>query len=415
MKNCLVLLTKKYPFDRGEEFIENEIPVLAEAFEKVILIAVAVSDPSVRTRKVPENVEVHAVRASKVTNGVPLAAVKYLPPAGVRRHFGAEEDTLLGSNWKKRLFLAYFAAKSDRIARECAQVLKGTDWSRWEGVTFYSYWFYDTALAALQLKQACPLSRKKAVSRAHRYDLYDEQNPSGYLPLRAFLLSGIDRVYPCSQDGTDYLGRKHPQYADKLSTAYLGTTDHGTGPESADGLRLVSCCHISPVKRVELLAKALSLLAGSGLKLSWTHLGGGEGLDNLKTFAAEKLSFMECSFPGEVKNAELLDFYRTRPADCFVNTSSSEGLPVSIMEACSFGLPIVATDVGGTRELVRDGENGFLLREDFEPSELASLLEKIGRMPPEERSALRNRSRSLWLESFCSESNYARFAEEIQP
>lgn len=414
MKNCLVLLTKKYPFDRGEEFIENEIPVLAQTFEKVILIAVAVSDPSVQTRKVPENVEVHAVLASKVTNGVPLAAVKYLPPAGVRKHFGAEEERLL-SSFKKRLFLAYFAAKGDRIAHECAKVLEDTDWCRWQGVTFYSYWFYDTALAALQLRQACPLSRKKAVSRAHRYDLYDEQNPSGYLPLRAFLLSGMDRVYPCSQDGTDYLSRKYPQYADKLRTAYLGTTDHGTGPESAECLRIVSCCHISPVKRVELLAKALSLLSKSGLKLSWTHLGGGEGLENLKAFAAEKLSFMECSFPGEVKNAELLEFYRSRPADCFVNTSSSEGLPVSIMEACSFGLPVVATDVGGTRELVRDGENGFLLRENFEPSELASLLEKIGRMPSVERKALRDRSRSLWLESFCSESNYARFAEEIQP
>ncbi len=53
MKDCLVLLTKRYPYDSGEEFIENEIPVLARAFEKIILIAVAVSDSPVQTREVP--------------------------------------------------------------------------------------------------------------------------------------------------------------------------------------------------------------------------------------------------------------------------------------------------------------------------------------------------------------------------
>ena len=38
--------------------------------------------------------------------------------------------------------------------------------------------------------------------------------------------------------------------------------------------------------------------------------------------------------------------------DLFINTSSSEGVPVSIMEALSVGIPIIATDVGGTKEIV---------------------------------------------------------------
>ena len=52
-------------------------------------------------------------------------------------------------------------------------------------------------------------------------------------------------------------------------------------------------------------------------------------------------------------------FYRCM--DMFVLTSISEGSPTSILEAMSYGLPIVATSVGGVPEIVRDGLNGFLV------------------------------------------------------
>lgn len=51
----------------------------------------------------------------------------------------------------------------------------------------------------------------------------------------------------------------------------------------------------------------------------------------------------------------------------FVLLSDWEGLPISIIEAMRIGLPIVATNVGGVKELVVDHDNGFLVeREDKE-------------------------------------------------
>ena len=47
--------------------------------------------------------------------------------------------------------------------------------------------------------------------------------------------------------------------------------------------------------------------------------------------------------------------------DLFVQASDSEGLPNVLLEASSVGLPIVATDAGGTREVIRDGETGLLV------------------------------------------------------
>jgi glycosyltransferase involved in cell wall biosynthesis len=60
--------------------------------------------------------------------------------------------------------------------------------------------------------------------------------------------------------------------------------------------------------------------------------------------------------------------------DLFVLNSATEGLPNAILEAMAFGVPVVATAVGGTPELVRDMETGLLIP----PSDPAALATAIG-------------------------------------
>lgn len=47
--------------------------------------------------------------------------------------------------------------------------------------------------------------------------------------------------------------------------------------------------------------------------------------------------------------------------DIYILTSHYEGLPISIIEAMSYGLPIIASDVGGNDEMIKNGENGYLV------------------------------------------------------
>ncbi len=416
MKNCLVLLTKIYPFDKGEEFIENEVPLLAKAYDKVIILATSTADKPVQTRKTPENVSVHHICASKIKKGIPFAAAGHFPFTNYKGYCGADEREAVGHSLKKKLFLAYFVAKSELVYEEAEKILAGCELARYDGVTYYSYWFYDVALAALKLRKTCPAATKRAVSRAHGYDLYFFRNSMNYLPMRSYILKNIDGVYPCSEHGSEYLRKLYPSYRDKIQTAYLGTGDYGLSPEKKeDEFHIVSCCHIVPIKRVELLAQAFTKLKDSGLKLKWTHFGGGDGLDSLKSYADQFLSFMDCRFAGGIKNADLMEYYKTNYADFFINTSSSEGLPVSIMEACSFGIPGIATDVGGTGEIIRDGETGFLLRADLTPEELAEKILFAAKLPEEKNRELRQNCRSLWEKEFCAEQNFANFAEEIKP
>lgn len=56
-------------------------------------------------------------------------------------------------------------------------------------------------------------------------------------------------------------------------------------------------------------------------------------------------------------------------ADLLILASDSEGLPMSILEAQSFGIPVLCTDVGGCSEIIKDGYNGFIVKKD--PNEIA--------------------------------------------
>lgn len=51
-------------------------------------------------------------------------------------------------------------------------------------------------------------------------------------------------------------------------------------------------------------------------------------------------------------------------ADIFVLSSKKEGMPLSILEALAAGLPVISTDVGGARDVVKDGENGYIVPVD---------------------------------------------------
>lgn len=83
---------------------------------------------------------------------------------------------------------------------------------------------------------------------------------------------------------------------------------------------------------------------------------------NLKMFVDLKINFPE----SEKKN-----LYKT--SDIFILQSYDEGLPFTILEAMSFGLPVITTPVGAISEFIEDGKNGFLIQ----PGDVDALSEKI--------------------------------------
>jgi glycosyltransferase involved in cell wall biosynthesis len=141
----------------------------------------------------------------------------------------------------------------------------------------------------------------------------------------------------------------------------------------------------------------------------WTHLGSGPLEASLKAQARELPSHVHWRFAGQVANRAVLDFYRSQPVDLFLNVSSTEGLPVSVMEALSFGIPVAATEVGGTPELVND-DNGRLLPANITAAELAAVLTEFHTLPAGEKQAVRDAAWQTWSEKANAEQQYGDFA-----
>lgn len=103
-------------------------------------------------------------------------------------------------------------------------------------------------------------------------------------------------------------------------------------------------------KGVEYLLDAMN-----GIDADLVVFGRGPLLEKLKKMAGPRTHFVT----ERISDSELVELYRS--ADCFVLPSLYEPGAVALMEAMGCGLPIVATDVGGDRELIEHNGNGFIV------------------------------------------------------
>ena len=126
----------------------------------------------------------------------------------------------------------------------------------------------------------------------------------------------------------------------------------------------------------------------------------------------ESSPFFKASLLGFVPNKGVFDLYRTQPFHYFINLSASEGLPVSMMEAASCGIPIIGTDVGGVREIIEEGQTGFLVPSSASLEQVLMVLEKALRITQTEHyRAMRRYSRRMFLQRFNAQQNYKQFLE----
>jgi glycosyltransferase involved in cell wall biosynthesis len=97
-------------------------------------------------------------------------------------------------------------------------------------------------------------------------------------------------------------------------------------------------------------------------------------------------------------------------ADGFVLSSRYEGLPMVLLEAGACGLPAVATDVPGTREVIVDKENGWLAPAG-DPSQMAAAMSRLMQSPVNERRAMGERARRHVIKHFSLDAVLDRWEQ----
>lgn len=165
---------------------------------------------------------------------------------------------------------------------------------------------------------------------------------------------------------------------DKLYIIHCGVfpETYASPPASTDtGLKLVFVGRLDPVKGVPVLFDALEEVQKTRNDVTVDIVGGGHLRDTLEARAKHMTGV---TFHGYLSQTEVAA--RIAQADALVLPSYAEGLPVVYMEALASKRPVIATDVAGVSELVKDGETGCLIQPDDVPA-LVSAVHKLADTP----------------------------------
>jgi len=160
---------------------------------------------------------------------------------------------------------------------------------------------------------------------------------------------------------------------------------------------------------VELIAKSLKFVE---LPIRWIHFGDGPNKQSLDEIVKDLPDNVEVVLRGYCPNNKVLESYTLFNPSCFINVSTTEGVPVSIMEAMSFGVPVIATDVGGTSEIVSN-ENGKLLPSELSAVELSEAIKEMMSLDEQAHSLLMQGAYKKWESDYDSNKNFSEFARVL--
>ena len=402
-KKKIAIFTEFYPFGAGEEFLEDEIKVAERFFDEIALISFNKETDNV-TKYIPKNAIVIPIKKRISQRTIQLKRILGLFSLDVWK------QTFL-CIWERGLNSLIEGMKSAIIEHSVVSVLKAAEGS-WIGKydIFYSYWLSGAAsyLAARKKQLGGVL-----ISRAHGYDCFFER---GFHPHRTEQLQNLDMIFPISDAGREDLVRQGGD-PDKIQIARLGVekpNDKVNLFKKTGTKRIVTCSNIIELKRLDLLIEALSLI--NSVRIEWVHFGDGALREEIERLAKQILSEkkdISYTFMGRVQLNRIFEYYESESIDYFINCSDVEGIPVSIMEAMSYGIPCIARDVGGIREIVENGVNGFLLPRECTAEILSNEILQALNMSENERLMIRSEAFRKFIDMYNAETNYPHFWKTI--
>lgn len=413
-KRKLYVITQSYPYGDGEKtFLEPELKRLCETRKFDITI---ISNPikgSKRTSEVDKDIKVICIPEASLKEE-PILSIKY----GVLYFFSKstklERKEILkeGMDLGKIFDSVIFYIRAGIFYRNLLKMKLPMNQA-----IIYTYWCNVQTLALALHKDE--FEGIKLVSRIHGFDLYDERMSYGRQPFRRILDNQLERLFFIAQTGLEYYTNKigvidpNKYVLRRLGTEKIENYNRIVQePEKKTSFLIVSCSSIISVKRIELIIRALKQI--EEFDITWVHFGDGIERESIEKQAFEVLSpkkNIQYEFKGQTDNKEILSFYQNNFVDSFITTSRSEGCPVSIQEAMSLGLPIIATAVGEIPNMIAG--NGILLSENPTPEETADAIRKLHSMSGTEIDVMRKCSYALWKQYFDADKNYKVFAEDL--
>lgn len=373
----LVYVTSSYPFGSGETFIGPEIAELAQRGHRVMVVPMHPRGPL--AQPVPFGVEVRAE---------PLLSAAVLVSA-------------LGWRVSASILFLLTCARPLVAMKNLAVLPKGlwlaTLARRWEADHIHAHWAATTATMAMIASEVSGIPWSFT---AHRWDIV-ENNLLAEKCRRAAFVRFI------SKSGLELAQRQGVDSGTKARVLHMGVRLPKGIRQPAEGKQhfTVLCpANLIPVKGHIYLIGAMAHIKEKGKSVRLWLAGDGP----LRPELEAKVEILGLSsnvrFLGQLPHTELLALYEKGEVDAVVLPSVDlgnglhEGIPVALMEAMAFGVPVVSTHTGGIPELLGDGAGVLVHPQDAQA--LADALEQLA-CNPELRMQLREAGRKRVLEGFA--------------
>lgn len=401
--DTIVLFTSSFPFGKKEPFLETEIQILASYFEKIYIVPNTVSS---QIRDVPKNVyildEFASKKGSKFTRLIDSLKWSIFYKELVKELFNI--------NYLKQVILMSYYAKNLPDVIDELIINKNINL---DSCVFYTYWFGPQTYALSKLK----MNKYKNlcfISRLHSGDIYEYRHKIKNFPFRIDPIININYLFPISKDAQKHLVNKFSFIKDKTFIYRLGIdkiSKNKIMKKNQSIFKIVSCSSMVKVKRIEKIISVLKEAKNDPIHIEWTHIGDGELKHKIIKESTFLPSNVKSIFLGQMSNSAVMELYKNNNFDLFINLSSSEGIPVSIMEAQSFSIPVLATDVGGVSEIVNN-INGILVEKNTLDYEIFKKIKYLY-LNKKTLDLKRNYSYINWKDNY-STTNYIKFCEFIK-
>lgn len=398
------MFTNSFPFGVGEEFLDVEINYLSNSFDKVIVIPYHPKGKLNRT--LPKNVTTKEIDFKGISTSKKLGILLYrFPLIFIWLFKGFYSSAHKKEYLKNPIWILKIALHRITCFHLTNSLIKGLP----HKTILYSYWFntWGSVLSLLNYTK----NKQAHLIRIHGYDYDEDQNEKGFFPFRSWEMKHIYHLAPISNYGKTYIEKKYPRFKGINSISKLGTRHHDESEKEKDDLfTIASCSSVEKIKRVHLIIEILQHIK---LHIRWVHIGDGVLLEGLKTKAKKLPQNITVEFKGYMQNSDVIEYYKKNNINLFINVSSNEGIPVSIMEAISFGTTIIGCNVGGVSEIVTE-KTGHLIPKDFKAKEVAQIIEDHAILAPEERKTIAESAKNFWKENYSADKNYTNFIEKLK-
>lgn len=272
-----------------------------------------------------------------------------------------------------RQLLQVFKSRNPKILLKNLMVFPKSLWlsqfaEKWGADHIHSHWSSTTSTLAMITGNVSDISWSFT---AHRWDIVEnnlfKQKSNSAKFVRFISKSGykiaanynIDSL--AAKSKIIHMGIEIPQINNNtVSLTSLDDTEKGCD------IKLICPANLIPVKGHEYLINAIKRLGDKGYKVKLLIAGEGYLKDSLKLLIKDLNILDSISFLGQLSHENLLNLYKNKQVDAMILPSVDlgngvhEGIPVSLMEAMGYGVPVISTTTGGIPELIKN-EAGILV------------------------------------------------------